>query len=216
MKIALVGYRKWALDIYDNISNSSEHEFLRVNSKEDFSEERILSFKPDYIFFYGWSWIISKALINKFKCVMLHPSPLPKYRGGSPIQNQIINGETDSAVTLFLMDEGIDTGPIIKQEHISLEGSLDEIFKRITEVGVRLTNYILEDNFVLEQQDDSEATYFKRRREEDSEITLDELKQKDSLYLFNKIRMLQEPYPKPYIKTADGKKLYINKATIED
>ena len=147
---------------------------------------------------------------------MLHPSPLPKYRGGSPIQNQIINGETDSAVTLFLMDEGIDTGPIIKQEHISLEGSLDEIFKRITEVGVRLTNYILEDNFVLEQQDDSEATYFKRRREEDSEITLDELKQKDSLYLFNKIRMLQEPYPKPYIKTADGKKLYINKATIED
>ena len=44
---------------------------------------------PDIVLFYGWSWKVSEKLINKFDCLMLHPSPLPKYRGGSPIQNQI-------------------------------------------------------------------------------------------------------------------------------
>ncbi len=219
MRIALVGYRKWALDIYDNISknaNSSIHDFLRINTYEEFSEEEIFNFKPDYILFYGWSWIIPETLINHFKCVMLHPSPLPKYRGGSPIQNQIINGETLSAVSLFLMDNGIDTGPIMQQEPISLEGSLDEIFERITEVGTRLTLSILEDNFAMQEQDNTEATFFKRRHEDESEITLEELKHKDSTYLYNKIRMLQEPYPRPFIKTVDGKKLYIREATIEE
>ena len=218
MRIALVGYRQWALEIYDNISNQSnlsKHEFLRINSHEQFLEKDIVNFKPDYILFYGWSWIISETLINNFQCVMLHPSPLPKYRGGSPIQNQIINGETDSAVTLFLMDKGIDTGPIIQQESISLKGSLKEIFERIIEVGTRLTLCIFEDNFVLEAQDHSKATYYKRRNETESEITIEELEHRDSLYLYNKIRMLQEPYPRAFIKTADGKKLYINEAFIE-
>ena len=47
---------------------------------------------------------------------MLHPSPLPKYRGGSPIQNQIINGESKSAVTLFKINNKIDQGDIIYQK----------------------------------------------------------------------------------------------------
>ena len=214
MKIALIGYRQWALDIYEKIANSYDYEFIRINSKEEFSLDLIEDFKPDYILFYGWSWIINKNLIEKFKCVMLHPSPLPKYRGGSPIQNQIINGETHSAVTIFLMNEGIDTGPIIKQEPLSLEGTLEEIFARITEIGVRLTNFLLDGDFDYQDQDDSQATYYARRKEEESEITIDEIQEKDSTYLFNKIRMLQDPYPKPFIRTADGKKLYIEKAKI--
>ena len=60
---------------------------------------------------------------------MLHPSPLPKYRGGSPIQNQIIDGKLHSAVTIFLMDNGIDTGPIAEQKYLSLEGTIEKIFQ---------------------------------------------------------------------------------------
>ena len=93
MKIGLVGYRKWALDIYDHIEKTHDHEFLRFNSKDEFSEKKLISFNPDYILFYGWSWIVPTNLVKNFNCVMLHPSPLPKYRGGSPLQNQIINGE---------------------------------------------------------------------------------------------------------------------------
>ena len=56
------------------------------------------------------------------------PSPLLNI-GVAAIQNQIINGETKSKVTLFIMDDGMDTGAIIAQEDISFEGSLKNIFK---------------------------------------------------------------------------------------
>ncbi|MDA7541813.1 formyltransferase family protein [Gammaproteobacteria bacterium] len=216
MKIALVGYRKWALDIYDNVSKDSFHEFIRFNSKEDFSEDEIDRFQPDFILFYGWSWIINENLVKNYKCIMLHPSPLPKYRGGSPIQNQIIRGETVGAVTIFLMDSGVDTGPIIAQEEISLLGSLDEIFKRITDVGSKLTSEFISNGYKLKVQDHTHATSFKRRKESDSEISLEEITTKDSTYLVNKIRMLQDPYPNPFIKTIDGKKLIILKVNIEE
>jgi len=216
MKIALVGYRNWAMNIYDNVSQETSHKFIRINSKEDFSEEKLVNFDPDFILFYGWSWIVSRNLIDNYKCVMLHPSPLPRYRGGSPIQNQIINGETLGAVSIFLMDDGIDTGPIIDQEEISLLGSLDDIFNRIITIGSKLTINFINNGYVLKTQDHSKATNFKRRKESDSEILLDELVNKDSTFLMNKIRMLQDPYPEPYIKTCDGKRLIILEAKIED
>ena len=216
MKIALVGYRDWAHSIYDNVAKNSSHEFIRFNSKEEFSEQEIIKFNPELILFYGWSWIIPKHFVSNYKCLMLHPSPLPKYRGGSPIQNQIINGETKGAVSIFLMDNGMDTGPIIAQEEISLLGSLDEIFDRIIITGSKLTTNFLNNGYDLRAQDDKKATSFKRRKESDSEILIEEITTKDSTYLLNKIRMLQDPYPNPYIKTADGKKLIILKAKIEE
>mgnify|MGYP003331528371 CR=1 FL=1 len=103
-----------------------------------------MSFKPDLILFYGWSWIISKNLVENFKCLMLHPSPLPKYRGGSPIQNQIINGETLGAVSIFLMDDGIDTGPIVDQRKIPIY--FDDTWSRVRKREVQATNDLLKTN----------------------------------------------------------------------
>ena len=91
MRLACVGYRKWALNIYDSLANSLDHNFFIIRSKEQFNAEAIFDFNPDLILFYGWSWLVDIKIINKFNCLMLHPSPLPKYRGGSPIQNQIIS-----------------------------------------------------------------------------------------------------------------------------
>ena len=101
MKVACVGYRKWALNIYDKLAQTTDHIFLILRSKDQFNIEIIYDFKPDLILFYGWSWIVPSQLINKYTCIMLHPSPLPLYRGGSPIQNQIIEGKTKSMVTIL-------------------------------------------------------------------------------------------------------------------
>tara|TARA_B100000475_G_C14984619_1_gene309694 strand:+ start:503 stop:1168 length:666 start_codon:yes stop_codon:yes gene_type:complete len=216
MKIACVGYREWALNIYKNIASSCNEKFLILNSKNEYKEEIIFNFKPDIILFYGWSWHISKKIINEFKCLMLHPSPLPKYRGGSPIQNQIINGELESKVSIFLMTEELDAGPILLQESFSLEGNMKNIFKRIEKIGIKLTKKILEEFPVVYEQNHTEATYFKRRKIESSQITLDEIYNKDALYLFNKIRMLSDPYPNAYIKTKDGKYLLIKEVELHD
>ena len=205
MKIVCIGYRRWALKIYKKIVKNYTHEILIVDKKSKFNVEDIIEFKPDLILFYGWSWKISSKLIENYKCIMLHPSPLPKYRGGSPIQNQIINGETTSKVTLFIMDDGMDTGDIIAQEDISFEGSLKDIFKRIVKIGYSLTKSILDNQIVPIAQNNNDATTFKRRHPKESEISIQETTKNDSLeYIYNKIRMLDgENYPKSYINHGD-------------
>ena len=143
---------------------------------------------------------------------MLHPSKLPNFAGGSPIQNQIIRNVKKSAVTLFVMNEKIDHGNILIQKELSLLGNLDEIFKRIIKIGTSLTLNILNKKYV--EKKTKITKIYKRRKPEESEITLKEIKLKNANYLYNKIRMLQNPYPNAFIKTIDGKKLYIHKASL--
>jgi methionyl-tRNA formyltransferase len=214
MRIACVSYRDWALRIYDTLAATTPHTFLIVRSKEEYNEAALRAFNPDYILFYGWSWIIKNELLSDFRCLMLHPSPLPKYRGGSPIQNQIIAGEKESMVTIFHMNQELDAGDILQQKRYSLEGSLNDILGRMTALGVELTIAILENGFHPVPQDHSKATYCKRRKPEDSEITLDELRTMPAEYLYNKIRMLADPYPNAYIVTSDNKKLFIKSAMM--
>ena len=216
MRIACVGYRRWALNIYDSLANSLDHNFFIIRSKEQFNAEAIFDFNPDLILFYGWSWIVDIKIINKFNCLMLHPSPLPKYRGGSPIQNQIIRGEKKSMVSIFKMNKELDSGDILIQSPLSLEGDLSKIFDEIEKIGIQITKEILQNNTTPIPQDHSSATSYERLKPENSEITLNELKNKDAEYLFNKIRMLADPYPNAYIKTKDNRFLIIKKVELKD
>lgn len=216
MRVACVGYRDWALNIYDKLARETDHTFLIFRSKAQFKVDVLDDFKPDLVLFYGWSWIVSADLLERHTCLMLHPSPLPRYRGGSPIQNQIIAGEASSKVSLFVMTEELDAGDLVGQEDLSLIGTLDDIFKRIEDSGFELTCHILEHGMQRVPQDNSVATYCKRRSPSDSEITAEELASKPAEYLFNKIRMLADPYPNAYILTTDGKKLVITAAHIEN
>lgn len=216
MRIACVGYRDWALNIYDRLSRKTDDLFLIVRSKAQFDEAAIRDFRPDFIFFYGWSWIVPSSLIRDFRCLMLHPSPLPLYRGGSPIQNQIIAGELDSKVTIFLMNDEIDAGEIVAQADLSLCGRLSDIFGRMEEVGFKLTLNILQHGYTLTPQNHELATQFKRRSPSDSEITLEELRTSSAQYLYNKVRMLADPYPNAFIRTIDGSKLIIKEVALEN
>ena len=214
MKILCVGYRDWAIKIYKNLKRSKKKE-VYFHFKKKLLNEKILKLKPEIILFYGWSWIIKKKIYNKFNCFMLHPSPLPKYRGGSPIQNQIINGEKTSAVTIFKINEILDGGDIYFQKKFNLSGSLDEIFNRIISLGTEGSLKILnQKNIKIKKQNHRKATFYKRRKPEDSEITIKEIKNKSAEYIHNKIRMLDDPYPNAFIKIKN-RKIYIKKHIIK-
>ncbi len=217
MKVVCIAYRKWAKDIYTNISNKDlKSKFFKIYDKNEISFKFLKNIMPDLILWYGWSSKIEKEIISEFYNVMLHPSPLPKYRGGSPIQNQIINGEKKSAVTLFKMDEGIDTGDIIYQEKFSLEGDLQDVFDRITVIGTNLTLKMIYNfgNLNLKKQNNIKSTYFSRRSPSQSEIVINDIKCYTAEELHNKIRSLQDPYPNAYIKCKNGTKLYLIKSRI--
>ena len=79
-----------------------------------------------------------------------------------------------------------------------------------------LANTIMQMVEGLAPQIEKNATYVERRTEEQSEITIKELKEQSAEYIYNKIRMLQDPYPNAFIHAVDGKKIFITKAYIED
>ena len=211
MKIYICAYRDWSLEIYHQVKNEIKCEL--ITSKEQFS--KIEFNKKDIIFFLGWSWIIPNDIIQKYKCICLHPSPLPKYRGGSQIQHQIINGETLSAVTFFIMTDKLDEGDILYQEYFSLKGDLKDIFSRIIPLGTSGIFRILTQDIKGKPQDEFEATFYKRRKPFESEILISDIQNLTSKQLHNKIRALQDPYPNSYIRCKNGSKLYIIKSKYE-
>ena len=216
-KILCITYRSWATEIYTSLMRAlPKYDFKIINNKSDFDESIIDEFNPDIILWYGWSWIVPDRILEKYTSLCLHPSPLPKYRGGSPIQNQIIDGKKTSAVTIFKMGKGLDDGDIISQSIFSLEGDIKDIFKRMSDVGFSSTFDIITKGYFLREQDHKQATICKRRKPCDSEITIDEIKNNTAEYLHNKIRMLTDPYPNAYIKCKDGTKLYLIKSYYED
>tara|TARA_A100001515_G_scaffold91824_1_gene73226 strand:+ start:1305 stop:1964 length:660 start_codon:yes stop_codon:yes gene_type:complete len=214
--ILCITYREWACKIYDMLDNSlPEYNFKIIRDKKSYSDQIIKEFKPDIILWYGWSWIIPENLVNEYDCICLHPSPLPKYRGGSPIQNQIINNETMSAVTIFKMNKQIDAGDIIRQLPMSLCGNIEDILDRMTQLGFSGTCDFLKNGYNFVEQDDDEMTYFSRRKPHQSEITLEDIATQSVEYIYNKIRMLRDPFPNAYIKDRHGKKLFITEAYYE-
>ena len=212
MKVLGIGYRDWAISIYKNLSKNKIK--IKILKKKNISLKEINKYNPDIILFYGWSKKVSNRIVEKYKCVMLHPSKLPDFAGGSPLQNQIIRNIKKSAITLFVMNKKIDQGNIIAQKMIMLSGELRDIFNRIVKTGTLLSLNIIKKNYIEKKIRVNKI--YKRRSPSQSEITHEEIKTKNAIYLYNKIRMLQDPYPNAYIKTFDGKKLYIQKASIKN
>lgn len=221
INIIICGYRDWAHQLYmevrsEFIKNIPNYHAVYVDDK-DYLDEAIQEHKPEYVFFIGWSWLVDKDIIENYKCICLHPSPLPKYRGGSPLQHQIINGETESAITLFEMDGGIDTGDIIFQKEFSLLGELQDILNRISNMGSAAVIDIIQNGYTsVVKQDEKEATLYKRRKPKMSEIKLEDFKEKTAEELFNKIRALQHPYPNAFVVCKDGTKLFLTNSSMGD
>ena len=214
--ILICGYRDWAFNLFNNVTNSVIEKCIYVDDK-DLLEEMIDTYNPIYIFFIGWSWIIEDDIINNYPCICLHPSPLPKYRGGSPIQHQIINGEIESAVTLFKMDKGIDTGDILFQKKFSLLGDLKDIYNQISEVGTIGVIDIIENGYQsITKQNENDATFYKRRKPSMSEIKLEDFSNFTAKELHNKIRSLQNPYPNSFIVCKDGTKLFLTNSKVDE
>lgn len=213
-KILCVGYREWALKIYKDLKKYKKVKVKIIKNKKDITFSKISKFKPDIILFYSWSWKIHKKIILNFKSYMLHPSDLPKFRGGSPIQNQIIRGFKKTKLSLFRMNDILDGGNILSKKSINLEGNIDNIFDEIYKKGKILTIGLLSNKYREKKQNLKKGSIYKRRKKEDSEITIKEIKSKSNKYFFNKVRMLTDPYPNSFIKCGNNKRLYITKAKI--
>jgi len=193
-------YREWSIKLYEKLSKKYDN-FVLLNSPKKLTFSFVKKLNPEFIFFPDWSWIIPEKITSNYKCVCFHESNLPKFRGGSPLQNQIIRGITKTKTTAFFMSEGIDEGDIILQRNLSLSGNINEIFLRMIENDFKIIEKIILGNYKLTKQK-GRRSVFKRRKPDESEL--------DSLphsleYFYNFIRMLDDPYPNAFIRLGNKK-----------
>ena len=212
MKILFCAYRQWAKNIYNNLNKDYDLELCE--SQSDLHNLNPKNYRM--VLFVGWSDIVNSNWTDNVECICVHPSELPKYRGGSPIQNQIIAGEKWSAISLFKMNDKIDCGDIVAQTKFSLSGSLDNVFNRIEKLSTSMIEDILSNPFcnTYTKQDESSATHCKRRTPDMSEIKMQDFANCTAEELYNKIRCLQHPYPLPYVECKNNTKLYLTGASI--
>jgi methionyl-tRNA formyltransferase len=165
-------------------------------------KEDIEKIKPSAGIVAGFGKIIPLEIINLFPKgnINVHPSLLPKYRGPNPIGEVILNGEKETGVTLFLIDELVDHGPIIKQEKINLieKENYVELEQILGRLGGKMLNEIF-DNYLngktkLAPQDENLATYTKKITKKDGLLSFS-----DVYEIWNrKIRAL-DPWPGTYV-----------------
>lgn len=116
--------------------------------KEDDFIHSIKELNPDIIITAAYGKIIPKEILEipTFGCINIHASLLPKYRGASPIQQAIMNGDEKTGITIIQMDEGMDTGDILLMEELPIpeEETSDELFERLAVLGSKLCLTALE------------------------------------------------------------------------
>jgi methionyl-tRNA formyltransferase len=171
--------------------------------------------------------IIPKEIfeIPAHKTLNIHPSLLPKYRGASPIQSQILNDEKEVGVTIMQIDEGMDTGPVVIQREFQISNNKFQILGRkelekiLATEGARLFVHILPEWLMGAidpiMQDESKATYCQKIKKEDGELKIDlnnlEKNAKENLL---KIKAFQD-WPTAYFFLND-KRIIITDAEIKD
>jgi len=187
--------KEWHRPKFDSFVQGIGGTWHYVNSTEDL-ELAVLSVMPRYIFFLHWSWIVSPEIFKKYECICFHMTDVPYGRGGSPLQNLIVDGKTETIVTALRMEKDIDAGPIYSQRPMSLQGRAEEIYMRAVDLCWEMIREIVATapNPIAQKGD---STMFQRRKPEQSELPL----HGGMAQLYDHIRMLDAPsYPLAFIE----------------
>ncbi|HNX91108.1 MAG TPA: methionyl-tRNA formyltransferase [Candidatus Omnitrophota bacterium] len=187
-----------------------------VDIKDPSFIKELKTFKADVFVVVDYGQILRKEVLAspaKF-CINLHPSLLPKYRGAAPVNWAIMNGETETGVTVIKMDEGMDSGSIMAQEKIRVsdDENAERLSERLSQSGADLIIKVLgqisegKENFT--EQDAKRVSFAPRLKKQDGEIDW----KAPAIMIFRKIIALQ-PWPGAYTK-INGKALRVIEARV--
>lgn len=178
--------------------------------------ESVLNMNPDIIVTCAYGQIIPKEILEypKYKCINVHASLLPKYRGGAPIHHAIMNGDEETGITIMYMAEGMDDGDIIKEEKIKIENddNIETLENKLSKLGsdllIRTLPSILDNTNERIKQDENEVTFARIIKKEDEVLDFND----SATNIHNKIRALS-PQPGSY-SLLDGKRMKMLKSEV--
>lgn len=161
--------------------------------------DRIAEMKPDVIFSFYYRNLLGEAILNNARigAFNLHGSLLPAYRGRAPLNWVLVNGETQTGVTLHRMISRADAGAIIAQQAVEIADADDalSLHRKLTESAKHLLEGALptlkNGTFSETAQDESKASYVGRRTPEDGRLEWE----KPAQTLHNLVRAVSDPWP---------------------
>ncbi len=173
--------------IYNNIPVLSPTKLKEI-------ENEIKELEPDLIVTCAYGLILPESILSipRLGCINIHASILPKYRGGAPIHHAIINGESETGITIMYMDKGMDTGDIISISKIPIEDSdnVETLHNKLSILGSNLLKETLPsiinktNNRI--KQDDKASSYAPVIKREDEHLNFNT----NAINIFNKVRGL--------------------------
>ncbi len=181
--------------------------------------EQLSGIQPDIIVVVAYGQILPDTVLRipKYKCINIHPSLLPQYRGPSPIAAAILNGDTEAGVTIMLIEKKVDSGAILNQRRIAIadEDDAGSLSDKLARLGARLLIQTLPDwvagKIQPAAQDESLAGYTRMETKEDGRLDLN----LSALQLWRKVRAYH-PWPGCYVHWKEGKLKIIKTIPVND
>jgi methionyl-tRNA formyltransferase len=188
----------------DDFCNQHNIEIVKIRKVNDSEAiEAIQRHEIDWLFIIGWSQIAQREVLQAPKRGVLgmHPTLLPQGRGRAAIPWAIIKGLDKTGVTMFQLDEGVDTGPIVAQEVLPIapDETATSLYHRVNEAHRKLMRRVwpdlVADRLVFQQQDESQATEWTGRTPEDGGI----IQAMDCVSVDRLVRATTHPYPGAFL-----------------
>ncbi len=177
--------------------------------------ETLRDYAPDVIVVVAYGQIIQKELLDlpKYGCINVHASLLPKLRGASPIQHAILQGETETGVTIMQMEEGLDTGDMLRKESLPIgDKNGQQLHDALAVLGARLLVETLPQleagTLRPEKQDDSLSSYAGMISKKDGKLDF----KKSPIQLRRQIKAF-DPWPGAFC-TCQGQVMKIWQAEV--
>lgn len=199
----VVGHKGEKINEY-SIQYLAEKNSIKFVSPSDPNSIEFLKFlkdkKPDLFILGGYGKILSNEIINipSIFTINFHGGKLPQYRGSSPMNWSLINGESSFTLSIIKVDKGIDTGPIISEStfKININDTIVHLHsianKVFPEMLLDVIEQIKNGRYNLKEQEHKEGSYYPLRFPEDGFVLFDQLSAEQ---IHNRIKALTEPYP---------------------
>ena len=169
---------------------------LEVYTPSSLKDDEIIEkLKPDFIVVAAYGLLLPEKILNIAPCINLHASLLPKYRGASPIQSAVLNGDKYTGVTAMLMDVGLDTGDILAWDYTEVGNKTSmDLFDELADIAAKQTPYVIENFEKIKplKQIDALASYCPKIKKQDGYVNFE-----DALIMDRKYRAYQ-PWPGIY------------------
>jgi methionyl-tRNA formyltransferase len=208
----------WEGSVVDTAEQRGIEAYTPRNINNEDFVSKLRAIDPDLIIMAGFSQILGTEVLSipDEGVINLHAGKLPKYRGGSPLNWAMINGETTGTATIHYATEQIDTGSILAEQdfRIGLDDTIADVRERTLEVFPELLVDVvtqIEDGTITEKKNQiSDGAYWGSRSPQDGRIDFTRMTAKE---VYDRVRALTHPYPGAFV-TYDGDRLFVWEAEL--